>query len=128
MKKTAKHIGLMAAGFACCIFPAVSATLYFFPLWQTSDKRISFLSVLLLVVCCLPFWRYIRQALKSPSVWQIYLVGGILLYAVNAIAADVAKIFLFSAPFSVLGAVLFKVAERIKAEEEKDTTEGGGNG
>ena len=86
------------------------------------------LSVLLLVVCCLPFWRYIRQALKSPSVWQIYLVGGILLYAVNAIAADVAKIFLFSAPFSVLGAVLFKVAERIKAEEEKDTTEGGGNG
>ena len=75
MKKTAKHIGLMAAGFACCLIPAVAATLYFFPLWQTADKRISFLSVLLLGVCCLPFWRIKRLTFRSVCFRQIRLIS-----------------------------------------------------
>lgn len=115
MKKWSKSALLTVLGMVLCTVPAMVGVLQYFPLWMDSkEKSICFFTVVLLLISCIPLWKYLREMLKSPSAWQLYLIIGGLFYVIDSIAGDVAKIFLFATPFSVVGAFLFRLAKKVK--------------
>ena len=119
-----KYYIFTVLGMVLCIVPAVIAVLRYFPLWlDSAQKRISVMSILLLAICVLPLWRQIKAALKSPSVWQVYLFAGLILFALDKVAGDIAMVFLIACPFSVGGALLFRLAKKAKRLAEVEDEE-----
>lgn len=61
-------------GLCLAVLPPAVTALCYFPLWFSArGSAFSVLSILLLTLCLLPLRRVIRDCLKSPSAWQIWL-------------------------------------------------------
>ena len=75
-----KYFILNVVALLVCIIPPIAVTVKYFPLWISKGTKttVSGLSVLLVLICIIPFFRHIKQLLSSPSaktVWLILLVA-----------------------------------------------------
>ena len=68
-KGKAKGILLTALGLLCSVLPPLLATVEYFPLWmkEGGGTALSGISLLLVLLCCLPLKRWLRRLLKTPS-------------------------------------------------------------
>lgn len=114
----------IAIGIDVCV-PLV-ATLTQFPLWieKSSEATVSGLFLLFAFLSCLPFVKQIKEFLRSPSVWMIWVVLLALFVCLQNIIDEMVVVCFFGAIANVAGAGLYKIGEKLKnsAEKEKDST------
>ena len=119
MKKQTKYATLNIIGTLFCTLPPIICTLQYFPIWvrQGGEVAISGFSVLLLLLCCIPFHRQIKAYLKSPSAWMMWLVFYAACASLGNIIHAVESIAFVGFIGNVVGAVLFKWRDRYKEEK-----------
>lgn len=115
MKRKITWWSVYALGLLFCIVPPAIAVVSKFTVWQTG-QRVSASVILLLIVCCIPLWKQLRNALKhfaeNPSAWGIWLALTIVFWLFNAISADMLVICYIALPASVIGAIIMALAHK----------------
>ena len=119
MSRKRKTLWMKTLGYLFCILPPVLATLEHFPLWIKSDKTtsFSFLGLLLLLLCLIPFRKGLKQWLRTPSAWQMWLLLWGLLYFTRHITEGLLAVASVGFPTSLFGALFFHIAKKIESEE-----------
>jgi hypothetical protein len=101
-------------GLALSILPPAISTLLYFPVWRQAGGvyLLSGMALLLLLVSVIPFMRFIKEWLKSPSAIFIWTVIYILFFALSKIAEQVTVIAFFGLVGNILGAIFFRLSKR----------------
>ena len=109
---------LRVAGYGLCILPALLSSLEHFPLWFSDrESTLSVLALLLLTLVALPFWKTLKEALKSPSAWTVWFLLWLLLSLFRNVIDGLIAVSLVAFPFSMLGALCFALAKRYGKRE-----------
>ena len=116
MSARLKLLGLNLLALCCCIVPPASTTMYFFPIWIDKGvaAKVSGLSVLILVICALPFWRVLRENFKNPSVKTIWFIGLLLFWLIRPIVDEMIVICAVGFLSNCIGSIVFKLRDRYK--------------
>lgn len=113
-----RHLLFNALGLIFSVIPVGVAILSYFPLWLARDDA-SILSGLALLLCAaalVPFYRYVRDALRSasaPLMWFIFFVIFLLL---SKIADEITVISFVGFVSNLIGAIFFRIARKVKNE------------
>ena len=120
MRSNTKRILLRTLGLMLCVVPVATAVLLYFPLWCTmgGGAVVSGFSVLLIILCIIPLGKHIKEMLKSPSGYTLWLVLFVLFLLLSKIANEMAVISFVGFIGNVLGAIAFKLSEKYKPEEK----------
>ncbi len=114
MQKTWQARLLKLLGLLLCVLPPAITALTYFPLWiGKTDSALSVMAILVLSLCALPFWRVLRDALRSPSAWMMWLILFLALSLLESLCEGLRVVALVGCPTSLLGAVCFYFAKRI---------------
>ena len=114
-----KKRALRALGYVFCILPAALAALEHFPLWLSESKSgVSLLGVLVLFLCLLPFKRGVLSLWKNPSAWFLWLCLLVFLKVALPLAEGLLAVAGVAFPCSLLGALCFRLAQRLHKEGE----------
>ena len=121
MKKFEKskfvNIVLHIIGFSLCILPPIICTLLYFPLWKESAKALSGGVLLLVLISVIPIYKLIKKQLVSPASYAIWLGLFIIFFALSKIAVEMTVISFVGFVSNLLGAFLFRIARRKRADE-----------
>ena len=100
-------------GLALCILPPALSTLAFFPLWLDGGERsLSAAALILLLLCAVPLFRFLRAHVKTPSAWMLWLALFLFLSFFRSIADGLWMISLIALIGSAAGALCFLIAKR----------------
>ena len=109
-----------AVGLAFTIVPPAIAVLLKYSLWQTG-QRVSAITAVLLVVCCVPMWRQIKYGLKkfaeNPSAPGVWLVPLVTFFVFDKLADDMLSICYIGFIASVIGAAIMGLAKKKLSDE-----------
>ena len=94
--------------------PPLFATLGYFPLWRDmgGGAILSGITVLLLLLCLAPFFRFIKERLGTPSAPVIWLTVFITFFVLAEIAEEIKVIALIGFVGNLIGALFFRLAKR----------------
>jgi chromate transport protein ChrA len=114
-----KRYAITLAALIISVLPPLFAALSYFPLWKERGAAalLSGWSLLLVILAASPILRFIRERLRSPSAWCVWLALFILFSALSAIAAEMKVISLIGFISNIFGAYLFKLAEAGESED-----------
>ena len=117
---TTRYFALKLFGLAVCTVPPLIAVLSYFPLWleDSGGKTLSGICVLLCIFAYAPILRALKRALESNATWLTWLILFIVFTLLSRIAYEVAAISLIGFISNVLGAIVLKLAERVKNKYE----------
>ena len=118
MKSNTKRILWRALGLIMCVAPVAASVLLYFPLWceRGGGAVLSGFSVLLLILCIIPLGRHLKEMLKSPSGYMLWLVLFIIFLLMSKIAEEMTVISFVGFISNALGAIAFKISEKYKKE------------
>ena len=121
MKRDKKRLLLSAVGLLVSTVPTLVCVLTYFPVWRErgSDYVISGLALLFSLLAILPLIRIIKQKLKSPSAYFVWLIIFLLFFSLSRIAEEVTVISFVGFVTNLIGSVFFKLAAREKSDNEK---------
>ena len=106
-------ICLRIAGYVLCIVPALVSSLEHFPIWLSDRAQaLSLFGVLVLLLAVLPLWKTVKQVLKSPSAWMVWVLLWLFLSLFRNIIDGLIAVALVAFPSSMLGALCFYLARR----------------
>jgi hypothetical protein len=110
-----------ALGLLVSVVPAAIAVISRYGLFNT-EKRVSVFVILLLMLCCVPFFRQIKVAAKafieSPSIWGVWTAIGVFLWLFRMIADDMLAVCYIAIPSSYIGSFLMSFSKkRFKGDE-----------
>ena len=113
-----KRIFLTLTALAVSVLPPLMAALSYFPLWKErgATALLSGWSLLLVIIAASPIFRFIRERLRSPSAWCVWLALFILFSVLSAIASEMKVICLIGFISNLFGAYLFKLSESGESE------------
>ena len=116
MSTRVKWLSLNILALCCCIVPPSATTLYFFPFWIElgMSAKVSGLSVLILIICALPFWRVLRENFKNPSVKTIWFIGLLAFWLIRPIIDEMIIICAVGFISNVVGSIVFKLRDKFK--------------
>lgn len=104
-------LALRILGFVFCVLPPAFVVLNQYPL-MTSQAKLSGLAVILLALCAVPLWKYLKELLKSPSAWMLWGILLLFCLVVNSVLEELTLVATVAFPSSVIGAVCFHFAKR----------------
>ncbi len=107
-------LGLHILGFMLCILPPTACTLMYFPLWKTVgyEHCIAGGVALMMVICFMPLYKFIRSKIKSYSSFLLWLLMFLLFFALSKIAEQMTVISFVGFLGNLLGAICFYLAKR----------------
>ena len=112
---------LEAIGWVLCIVPPTIATLEYFPLFKDQpEKGVSAVTVVILFIAAIPFWKYIKRALRSPSAWMVWLVIFLFSRYFSPIIHQMEAVSFISLATSIVGALFFKFARKYLPPKNKN--------
>ena len=114
--------------FLCClaIFIDVAAPLAasaaYFPIWveRSAEATVSGMFVFLGLISAIPLFRIIKERLKSPSAWMIWLFTFIVFSCLETIVTEIKMIALVGLASNIIGALIYKRGKRISEREDND--------
>lgn len=114
------NLGLHLFGFAFCILPPTICTLNYFPLWKSVGYEycIAGGAALLLAICMIPLYKFLKQRFESYSSYMIWLILFLLFLALSKIAEQMTIISFAGLIGNLLGGVCFYFARRPRAVKE----------
>ena len=94
--------------------PPLFATLSYFPLWHGmgGGAILSGVSVLLLLLCFTPLFRFIKERIGTPSAPVIWLTVFITFFVLAEIAEEIKVIAFIGFVGNLIGALFFRLAKR----------------
>ena len=112
--------GLHILGFMLCILPPAVFTLMYFPLWKSVGYEYCIAGgvALLLALCMIPLYKFIRQRLESYSSYLLWLVLFLLFFGLSRIADQMTVISFAGFVGNLAGALCFYIAKRRMGKEE----------
>lgn len=114
MTDTGKVFLLRTIGLIFFILPPVVATLNYFPLISGEPKKqLSFAGVFLILIACIPLWKFVKRLLKSPSALKIWIVLFLLFFVGEAISHEIKCIALVGIVGSLIGDGFFLWAKHV---------------
>ncbi len=101
-------------GYLFAVGAPLSATLSCFPLWRArgTEAVLAGGTLLLCALCALPLFRAVREYLRSPAVWSLWLFSLLFFLLVQSIAPEMSMICFFGLIGNLLGALCFRAANR----------------
>lgn len=106
---------------AMCIGAPLTATLLQFPVWiAASDKAtMSGTFVILAAICSIPFFKQIKEYMKSPAAWVMWGVMFGAFVALRAIIDQMVIVCGIGFAANVLALPIYKAADYLKALPDK---------
>lgn len=100
----------------------MAATLTQFPVWieRSSDATVSGLFLLFAMLSCLPFLKQIREYMKSPSVWSLWCILFVSLFALRNIIDEMLVIAFWGLLSNVIGAVVYRIGSETEKAGDKE--------
>jgi hypothetical protein len=122
VKNTTKGNILKAVAIALDVCAPFVATLTQFPIWvnKSAEATFSGLFIIFAFLSCLPFIKYIKAYFRSPSVWVVWLVLFVSLFALRSIISEMLIVCFIGAISNCIGAVLYKIGKKISLQEKRD--------
>ena len=116
VKKTA----IKALALIFCTLPVTVCALSFFPLWieKGGAHVLSGFAVLLSIFSLSPLLKYVKTALKSPASYTLWFIAFILFLLLSKIADEMTIISFVGFVGNLVGAMLFKLAEKYENKKE----------
>ena len=98
--------------------PPLLATVTYFPIWAGRGKSEALcgFTLLLILVCILPFYNKLRDVFKSPSVTVLWFCLFFLFFLLSRIADEMVVISLAGFVGNLIGTLCFKFARGKKNE------------
>ena len=98
------------------------ATLTQFPVWvnKSSEATVSGLFLMLALVSVIPFFRQIKEYIKSPAVWVLWTVVFGMMIVLRSILDEIIIVCFVGMVANILGAGIYNVGKIIGGEEKKD--------
>lgn len=95
------------------IVPPLVCTMQYFPVWRErgGTTLLSGITLLLLLLCAVPMFKYVRKVLASPSAHTIWFIIFVAFFMLSRIADEMTVISFTGFISNVVGAILFKVAD-----------------
>lgn len=112
-KRIFAKLGLQFLGYLLCIVPPIVCTLSYFPLWRSAEKSVSVAVLVLILIAALPLYKLVKEKLKSPASYTVWLLLFILFFTLSKIAAEMTVISFVGFIGNALGAVFFAGARRL---------------
>ena len=107
-------------GLAVSILPVLVTAFSFFPLWLKKGGAhvISGFAVILCILALSPLIKFIKEALKSPSSYMLWLMTFLLFLLLSRIADEMTVISFVGFISNLIGAFFFKAAKKYRCKEE----------
>ena len=98
------------------------ATMTQFPVWvdKSADATVSGMFLFLAALCCIPFFRQLREVMKNPAnpFFWIIVVG--ILVALRKIIDEMILVGVVAAIANITGSFLYKWGQAVEARPERD--------
>lgn len=121
LKESSFRLGVLfrTLGVLCSVLPPLLAILCYFPVWlrRGGDYALCGFTAVLIILAFLPLLRLIRRAAASASAHTVWLVIFLLFLLVSRIADEMVVISFIGFIGNLVGAIMFKLAERAKKDE-----------
>lgn len=106
-----------------CIVPAI-ATMTQFPVWvhKGAKETVSGVAMCLIIVCCIPFWKQIKEYMKSPAAPVLWAVLFGVCAVLGEIIDQITVIAFAGLIANLIGSVIYHLSRRI---EENGTNSAG---
>ena len=106
--KLALHI----TGLLLCILPPAAATACYFPLWtmRGASHTLAGGGVLILVLCAMPLYKYLKRLLASPASYLMWLILFLIFFCLSKIAEEMTVIAFVGFIGNLLGSLCFRMA------------------
>lgn len=119
MKKTVLAKSLFALGLLFSTLPPAVASLCYFPLWREagSDVAISGIAAILLTASFIPILKLLKNKLKSPASWVIWLIMFLVFFILSKVADQMVVISFAGLLGNLLGLALFSLSKKIGKRE-----------
>ena len=97
----------------------LAVTLSYFPLWveKSSEATVSGIAVVFALLSLIPVLRVLKKRMESPAVWMVWTLLAVTLIVLNKIIDQAVVIAVFGAASNSIGAVIYKVGDRIEKKE-----------
>ena len=117
-KVFAKLIYVLAMIFA--IAPPLVAFLFRFPVLKRDNyaATVSWFAVAMIAVCCIPFWRKIKEYFKSPDTTVLWLVVFVLFSATRELIDGMVVVAFHGLLGNLIAKGLFYISHRLDNTKE----------
>ena len=107
-----------AIGRAVSIIPVAVAIFSYFPIWVRRDDAsiLSGISLILIAIALVPFYKHLRQTLKSPSAPLMWFFSFTIFFLLSRIADEMTVISLVGFITNLIGSFCFKLARKYGEE------------
>ena len=112
--KRGKRLILKLLGYLFAVGTPLAATLSCFPLWRERGTEAVLCggTLLLCALCALPLLRALRDYLRSPAIWSLWLFAFLFFLLVQSIAPEMSMICFFGLIGNLLGALCLRAAKK----------------
>ena len=116
---------LYALGLAVAVLPPVIAFIERFPVLKEKnyEQLVSWVSVLVLTVCCIPLWRKLKELFKSPDITLLWTAVFIVFSAVRGIIDGMIVVAFCGLCGNLLAKALFIASKKIESKERVSADE-----
>lgn len=87
------------------------------------DQAVSWFAVLILALCCVPFFKKIRELFKSPDATVMWLVIFILIAVIEPIVAGIKLVAFCGVCGNLFGKLMFFISKKISGEVKDEEPE-----
>lgn len=121
MTNKAKGTAIRCTTTAMCVAAPLAATLLQFPVWiAASDKAtMSGTFVVIAAICSIPFFKHIKEYMKSPAAWVMWGIMFGAFVALRAIIDQMVIVCGIGFAANVLALPIYKAADYLKALPDK---------
>ena len=103
-----------------CVATPIATACTQFPIWvQKSDEAtISGLVLVVLFIACIPFYKYIKNYMKSPSAAVVWTALAVVFTLMQQIINQMLIVTYVAAGANIVGTGMYKIGDYIKAKPD----------
>lgn len=116
-----RKILLTLLGVSVSTLPVAICTVTYLPVWQHRGEgaTLSGFALILILLSFVPLFKLVKRMLSSPAAHTMWLVCFILFFSLSKIADEMIVISFVGFVSNLIGAAIFKLADRKIGKNEK---------
>lgn len=119
-KRVFAKLSLQFLGIFLCTVPPIICTVSYFPLWVDAERSLCGAVLILLLIASLPLYKLLKEKLKSPASYTVWLILFILFFTLSKIAAEMTVISFVGFVGNVLGALCIYGSRKFGGKENAE--------
>ena len=104
-----------------CVGTPIAAACTQFPIWvqQSGEATVSGMVLLVLFIACIPFYKYIKDYMKSPSAAVVWTVLAVVFTLLQQIITQMLIVTYVAAGANIVGTGMYKIGDLLKNRPDK---------